>query len=920
MGEAALYYARRGWPVFPCREVDETIERGDGKRTFKAKQPYTTHGLKDATTDEHQIKLWWTRWPNAMIGLPMGVNGCFALDFDPRTDGDGEVFTLERLKAELEAQIGCELPTSLAAITPSDGVHVYLAQPEGEPIRNRGNLPRHVDVRGLGGYVIAPPSIIHPGTPEERRYRFLRGKWDAEVEQAPAALVEVLRAPKGGRSAAPPPARTTPAGEIAKVTDAQRKWALTAFDNEIAELQATPMAGGRYGGRNEGIFHCANVLGQIVAAGALSEAAVRGAIEAVIRGFGRDYEQCARTMENGLQRGMGNPRDLSDVGRQAGSSRGPPHTPRSGGENRRPSQPGAGGSNALNEGGGGEAAADIDLTRCCAFKPLTDLGNLERFMERFGRDFLYVEAWGWQAWDGKRWNREMAVPMLGHAVQRTMRAIQDEADFIRDSGVPEEPLEIWTSEQKAEHAERQRGHLDRVLEVKRGKRVLLSDSIAKWGRTSEAAAHINCIGRLAEARLSARTGDFDVDPLKLNVENGTIVFSRPDRGLKPAWTRREHRREDRLTKLAPVVHDKAAKCPQFDAFLNRVQPDIEMQVFLDCWGGYSSLGLADAQKMAVFYGEGNNGKGVWITTVASILGDYAWKTGVETFIDQGRYRKGSDATPDLAALVGRRMVYANEPEENSKFSDGLVKAMTSDEPLGGVRELNRSPFELPVTFNNTVLANNMPRIGTDHGIQRRMQVVPWDVVIPDEEVDPQLKSRLMAEASGILNRLISGALAYLENGLPLPEAVKEATREYQEENDLLGEFIRLAVARVPGEKVGATAFHRAFAAWQTWANKLPQSGKPWSPKYLYSQMKKKRFRDGKSSTKQWHDIALRFEELDFVTVDEAGRMKARDVDLPEPKRFDGEVRPEVMAPPSTPPEPDERPPPDPDDFIPGFDE
>jgi putative DNA primase/helicase len=240
--QAALFYARRGWPVFPCREADETLpSKGDGKppRILKAKQPYTPHGLNDATTDEHQIKLWWTRWPKAMIGLPMGVNGCFALDFDPRTDAEtGEVFTLERLKGELEAAIGGALPTSLAVVTPSDGVHVYLAQPGdvakgAEPIRNRGNLPRHVDVRGQGGYVIAPPSLIHPGTPQERQYRFLRGKWDAEVGQAPAALVELLRgkarkaAPAAaGNAAADQAATAFPSPSDDPVEEAVRRYAL----------------------------------------------------------------------------------------------------------------------------------------------------------------------------------------------------------------------------------------------------------------------------------------------------------------------------------------------------------------------------------------------------------------------------------------------------------------------------------------------------------------------------------------------------------------------------------------------------------------------------------------------------------------------------------------------------------------------
>jgi hypothetical protein len=56
--EAALEYARGGWPVFPCNPLD--------------KSPVTSHSFKDATTDEAQIRAWWTQWPNAMIGAPTG--------------------------------------------------------------------------------------------------------------------------------------------------------------------------------------------------------------------------------------------------------------------------------------------------------------------------------------------------------------------------------------------------------------------------------------------------------------------------------------------------------------------------------------------------------------------------------------------------------------------------------------------------------------------------------------------------------------------------------------------------------------------------------------------------------------------------------------------------------------------------------
>src|SRR5207237_2712349 len=166
--------------------------------------------------------------------------------------------------------------------------------------------------------------------------------------------------------------------------------------------------------------------------------------------------------------------------------------------------------------------------------------------------------------------------------------------------------------------------------------------------------------KLAEARLSARPADFDADPLLLNLQSGTLAFERPIDGQPARVIEREHRREDRITKIGNASYDQRATSPLYDAFLAAVQPDEEMRDFLDTWAGYNALGLADAQKMALFYGEGSNGKGVWVSTAAWILGAYAWETGMETFIAAGKQRKGSDASPDLAALAGRRMVHANE--------------------------------------------------------------------------------------------------------------------------------------------------------------------------------------------------------------------------------------------------------------------
>lgn len=192
--EAALAYAARGWPVFPCSPRDKAPLLPADKDAAGKRIP-GSGGCRKASLDPEQIRAWWSKWPSAMIGVAMGDNGLFALDFDPRIDADtGEEWTLDRLKAELEQQIGGALPASLAVRTPSGGVHVYFAQPAtGDPIRNRGNLPRHVDVRGEGGYVIAPPSCMEDG----RRYRWLRDDAAVPIADAPAALITILQSRKG---------------------------------------------------------------------------------------------------------------------------------------------------------------------------------------------------------------------------------------------------------------------------------------------------------------------------------------------------------------------------------------------------------------------------------------------------------------------------------------------------------------------------------------------------------------------------------------------------------------------------------------------------------------------------------------------------------------------------------------------------
>ena len=154
LAQAAQAYAAVGLAVFPCAPG--------------AKRPLTRHGFTDATTDLGQIARWWRRWPQANIGLPTGRHGGFdVLDVDVHPGGSG--FPALR-RARQAGQVG-----GWAALirSPSGGVHLYfpVGQEDGQP---SWAIPQaHMDFRGVGGYVIAPPSQVTDEHGRSRGYRLI---------------------------------------------------------------------------------------------------------------------------------------------------------------------------------------------------------------------------------------------------------------------------------------------------------------------------------------------------------------------------------------------------------------------------------------------------------------------------------------------------------------------------------------------------------------------------------------------------------------------------------------------------------------------------------------------------------------------------------------------------------------------------
>ncbi|MDA8329862.1 MAG: bifunctional DNA primase/polymerase [Candidatus Dormibacteraeota bacterium] len=163
--EAAVAYARAGLLVFPCVAGE--------------KRPLTEHGFIDASSDPARVASWWRRWPQATIGVATGRPGGFdVLDIDVHPGGSGFP-ALRRAR-----QAGLVDRWAVLVRSPSGGVHLYFPA-DVEREQRSWALPRkHVDFRGAGGYVIAPPSRISDGHGRERGYRLIATGRDPQAVEA----------------------------------------------------------------------------------------------------------------------------------------------------------------------------------------------------------------------------------------------------------------------------------------------------------------------------------------------------------------------------------------------------------------------------------------------------------------------------------------------------------------------------------------------------------------------------------------------------------------------------------------------------------------------------------------------------------------------------------------------------------------
>lgn len=400
----------------------------------------------------------------------------------------------------------------------------------------------------------------------------------------------------------------------------------------------------------------------------------------------------------------------------------------------------------------------------------SDTDNAERFITMFGERTRYCALEkSWYIYDGSRWARDELLRVEEY-MRRALLSVFGEAARAPD-----------------DTAARETGRSALRLQSAQARR-----------------AALECAR--SDPRISVRPTEFDRHPWLLNCTNGTL-------DLRSGELRR-HDPADLIRQRAPVEYDARARSAVWERYLDDVTGgDCDLRDYLQRAVGYSLTGDPCERVFFLLLGPTTSGKSTLIEALNATLADYAHPAGIEAFLQRTSV---GGARPDIAALVGRRLVTGVEVDRKRRLDEVLIKQLVGGDTISE-RDLYARAVPFVPQCTLWLAANEAPQMDdTDDALWVRARIVPFSQQIPDARKDKSIKATLRdPELAGaaILAWAVRGCFNWRRKGLGTAPAVQQATRALRLSMDPLEDFMGDCCRLEPGASASNQELRLAYRDW-----------------------------------------------------------------------------------------------------------
>ncbi|RJP90951.1 MAG: hypothetical protein C4518_08635 [Desulfobacteraceae bacterium] len=437
-------------------------------------------------------------------------------------------------------------------------------------------------------------------------------------------------------------------------------------------------------------------------------------------------------------------------------------------------------------------------------------GCADLFLRLFKDKYIYDHASNrWHVWSGHYWMPEKINEPL-----KDVDAVMDLFKIARD---------VLFNERSKLEAKKTESNELALAECERKIKAVLDQ--LKALKTLYYRKQVVEFAAVGPGSLGTSGDEWDLKPWLLPCRNGVV-------DLKTGQLRPGHQ-SDMLKTFCPTDFNHQAICPQWEtALLQIFDNDLELICFIQRLFGLSLIGEVIEHVFPILFGAGRNGKDTIIEALRHILGNMASPVRAEMLLDSGQKKNANAHNAELMALRGKRLVWASETNEGRKLDLSVVKERTGGGYLSGREPYGKREVSFKPSHTLCMMTNSKPRANADdYASWKRILLIPFSLSFVDNPKEPQERKRdkdlpknLKSEAEGILAWLVRGCLDYQVEGLNPPDIVKNATKSYQKDEDIINQFYTDCCVIAHECWVTSNALYTAYHEWAGQNGLKPMSG------------------------------------------------------------------------------------------------